>query len=167
MKKTAEISEDGKYRYSLTRCWDVQRPTALWVMVNPSKANAVEDDPTITRCIGFSKAWGYGSMEVGNLFALVATDPNKLTDHPDPIGTFNDERLKDMVKRADIVIAAWGDNGIRHSSDRVDQVVPLLGPKVYALNVPGSPFLTKARQPRHPGRVHQTTTLKVWLEPGT
>ena len=167
MKKEAEISEDGIYRYSLMRCWDTQLPTVLWVMLNPSTADAVQDDSTISCCIRFSRSWGYGSLEVGNLFAFRATDPNDLKSHPDPIGPFNDERLKDMAKRADIVIAAWGDHGIRILPGRIDQVMSLLGTEVHALNAPGRSFLTKNEQPRHPGRLPKTTKPRLWVESGT
>ena len=150
MKKGAELSEDGIYRYSLTRCWDEQLPTILWVMLNPSRADASRDDNTITRCINFSRSWGYGSLEVGNLFALRTPNPIELMGHPDPVGPLNDEWLKRMVGRCDMVIAAWGEPKIPILFSRIDQVMPLLGPEVYAVNASDRPLLTAGGEPRHP-----------------
>jgi hypothetical protein len=161
MKRDAEISEDKVYRYSLKRCWDKQLPSVLWVMLNPSKADAYQDDHTITMCIHFSESWGYGKLEVGNLFALRSTDPTVLKDHPNHIGPLNDEWLKDMAKRADRVVAAWGDHGSTFPN-RIRQVLPILGPEVYALSVPNESFLTKKQQPRHPSRVSKSADLKLW-----
>lgn len=78
MKKGAVISSCGKYRYKLWRVWDHSKPLVLFVMHNPSKADADIDDPTITRCINFAKSWGYGGFYVGNLSAYRATDPKEL-----------------------------------------------------------------------------------------
>lgn len=76
---TAIISPCGTYRYLLTRSWGDERgPKALWVMLNPSTANADLDDPTIRRCISFSKRFGCTRLAVVNLFAYRATDPKEL-----------------------------------------------------------------------------------------
>jgi hypothetical protein len=64
------------YRYELRRVWDAQLGLACWVMLNPSTADANEDDPTIRRCVNFARTWGYGGIVVRNLFALRATDPS-------------------------------------------------------------------------------------------
>ena len=78
MIKSAEISPCGLYRYSLTRKWEAWKGTVNFIMLNPSTADAQEDDPTIRRCIGFAKAWGYGGIVVTNLFAYRATNPKEL-----------------------------------------------------------------------------------------
>ena len=65
----AIISDCGKYRYQLWRKWDPSLPVVLFIMLNPSQADASEDDPTIRRCINYAKSWGYGGIYVGNLFA--------------------------------------------------------------------------------------------------
>src|SRR5262249_14212908 len=94
VRRAAVISDCGRYRYSLTRRWgDAAEPRALFVMLNPSTADAEQDDPTIRRCIGFAKAWGMGSLEVVNLYALRATDPAALLSAPDPIGPKNDTMI--------------------------------------------------------------------------
>lgn len=78
MEKKATLSDCGKYRYELSRIWDNSLPIVLFIMHNPSTADANEDDPTIRRCIGFAKQWGYGGIMVGNLFPYRATDPKEL-----------------------------------------------------------------------------------------
>lgn len=82
MQKGAVISECGKYRYRLWRIWDDTKPKVLFIMHNPSKADANKGDPTVTRCIGFAKSWGYGGLYVGNLIPYRSTDPDVLKDIP-------------------------------------------------------------------------------------
>lgn len=89
MEKTAIISEDEKYRYQLSRCWDETKPRILFIMLNPSTADANIDDPTIRRVISFAKSWGYGGVYVGNLFAFRSTDPKGLKQIADPVGENN------------------------------------------------------------------------------
>ena len=107
MQRTATISPCGRYRYDLTRRW-AAGPTALWVMLNPSTADADIDDPTIRRCIGFSKRDGYGSLTVVNLFAYRATDPKDLLTADDPEGPDNWWHVQRAVRSSDAVVFAWG-----------------------------------------------------------
>ncbi len=107
----ANISPCGQYRYSLTREWDENLPCVCFVMLNPSTADAAQDDPTLRRCKAFARAWGFGSLQVVNLFGLRATDPGKLRLHPDPIGPENDAYLDGAISRAGRVVVAWGRDG--------------------------------------------------------
>lgn len=102
--KSAELSECGAYRYELVRLWERGR-VVTWCMLNPSTADSSVDDPTIRKCVGFAKRWGYGGIRVVNLFALRATDPAALTRHVDPIGPRNERILRDL---SGDVVAAWG-----------------------------------------------------------
>ncbi len=103
----AKISACGLYRYRLSRTWDENADPVVFVMLNPSTADASEDDPTIRRCVGFARAWGAGGVVVVNLFAWRATDPRGLFFTDDPVGLANDVEIADacMGRR---VIAAWG-----------------------------------------------------------
>jgi hypothetical protein len=80
----------------------------MWLMLNPSTADASVDDPTIRRCISFAKLWGYSAILVGNLYALRATDPDELQRHGEPYGIGNTLHLREMAMESDLVIAAWG-----------------------------------------------------------
>lgn len=106
----AVVSPNGRYRYRLTRRWRAVGPhdTCLWVMLNPSTADAERDDPTIRRCVGFARRWGYGAIEVVNLFAVRATDPSELPAWRDPIGPDNDVYIAAAAERAARIVAAWG-----------------------------------------------------------
>ena len=100
-----------EYRYLLTRRWGTGGTTCTWLMLNPSTATALEDDPTIRRCIDFSKSWGHNALHVVNLFAWRATAPFELRDVADPVGEHNDEFIKRLCHPGWQVIAAWGHHG--------------------------------------------------------
>ena len=110
MKREAIISKCGKYRYSLVREWNKNKGKVLFIMLNPSTADDKEDDNTIIRCINFAKDWGYGGLMVGNLFAYRTTYPKELFKTKEPEGKENLKYIKQMIKDADLVICAWGNN---------------------------------------------------------
>jgi hypothetical protein len=140
----AIIDISSTYRYLLWRSWDQQRPRLGFMMLNPSTADATQDDPTIRRCLGFAHAWGYGSLEVVNLFAYRSPTPKALGKVPDPVGPENDRYLLACTQRVQTLILAWGNHGSFHN--RHLQVLSLLadGQPLYCLG------LTQAGQPRHP-----------------
>ena len=86
-------------------------PIAMIIGLNPSTADQTRNDPTITRCINFSRSWGYGGVCVTNLFGFRATAPTELKAHHDPIGKENDAWVHEMAKGAAITVAAWGNHG--------------------------------------------------------
>lgn len=112
------FSKNKLYRYSLSRIWNKKLPRALFIMLNPSTADHITNDHTICRCRGYAKNWGYGSIEVVNLFAYRSTVFYKLFYVDDPIGPKNDKIIKDAIKRAKIVIAAWGNKGCYKSRNK-------------------------------------------------
>jgi hypothetical protein len=115
MKRNAVISADGLYRYSLERDWSGLSPLGRgyvnFIGLNPSTADAAEDDPTIRRMIGFTKLWGYDRMIVTNLFAFRATEPEDMKRANDPIGPENSWRCLEIAEGAALVVACWGTNG--------------------------------------------------------
>ena len=110
MKIQAIISQDKKYRYQLSRIWDEEKPNILFIMLNPSTADADVDDPTIRRVMNFSKSWGYGGVFVGNLYAFRSTDPKALRHTDDPVGEDNIEHIKELIGVTERVVYAWGNN---------------------------------------------------------
>lgn len=124
----AVISPCGAYRYSLSRDLGGHSPFAIFVMLNPSTADAEQDDPTIRRCIGFAKSWGCGKLFVLNLFAIRATDPKNMLSAADPEGPDNWEHFRrrfalgaheDPITRdKDVIVCAWGAHGAHRGQDR-------------------------------------------------
>jgi hypothetical protein len=145
MGRAAIVSGDGKYRYLLHRVWDAGKPRALFVMLNPSTADAEIDDPTIRSCIRLSKSWGYGSFEVVNLYAFRATDPRALAREPFPVGPDNSGAQDAAIERCDVVICAWGAHEIDTAlaRDLYDRAT-LHHPVCYCLGT------TKSGAPKHP-----------------
>lgn len=154
MKRAAVISECGRYRYRLYREWaPSERMPVLWVMLNPSTADASIDDPTIRRCIAFSRAWGYGALWVGNLYAYRSTDPAALWTMAadDARGPDNECHLYQMSCESALIVLAWGAPG--------GQTVPL------SMLTPGGLWClgkTKSGAPRHPLYVRGDTPLQEW-----
>lgn len=153
----AILSADGQYRYRLWRTLThpdqrtldgdhaADGGTVAFVLLNPSTADATTDDPTLRRCIGYAERWGFDRLEVGNLFAYRATDPDDLYAADDPVGPRNDEHLCDIGDAADLVVVGWGHygGGFPH---RLNAVVDLLGDDLAALDT------TATGQPVHPVR---------------
>jgi hypothetical protein len=108
----------GRYRYLLWRTWDETRPRLLWVLLNPNTADEQTDDPTLRRCIRFSREWQYGGLEIVNLFAFRTPHPHDLHRAADPIGSENDQYLATAAARAAGIILAWGEKGTYLQRDR-------------------------------------------------
>ncbi len=143
MQRGAVFDATDVYRYRLSRAWDPALPTACFIMLNPSVADAHVDDPTIRRCIGFARTWGYGALDVVNLFAYRTTEPRVLAEVADPVGPKNDAHILRALAGSSLVVAAWGCHGSLHG--RADEVTTLLGDRETAHL--GS---TRDGHPRHP-----------------
>tara|TARA_B110000116_G_C16653402_1_gene498363 strand:+ start:398 stop:874 length:477 start_codon:yes stop_codon:yes gene_type:complete len=141
LSSDALFSEDRIYRYALWRTWDENLPKALFIGLNPSTADEIQDDPTIRRCIRYSMDWGYGGYLMGNIFGYRSTDPYALKKIKDPIGNKNNFWLKKLHKQASITIAAWGNHG--NLLNRGKEVETLID-DLYCLR------LTKEGNPWHP-----------------
>ena len=108
----AVFSECKMYRYELYRIWDTRKPCVLFLLHNPSTADEIKNDPTIRRCIGFAKSWGYGGMFVVNICPYRATNPKDLIglEIPQNIKDGNDFYIKRAVEdKCDLSIAAYGN----------------------------------------------------------
>ena len=142
MKKGALFSKDRKYRYALWRTWE-EDSRVMFIGLNPSTADETKDDPTIRRCIGFAKRWGFGGLHMLNLFAYRATNPKELFKAKNPIGDENNYYLEMYFDAGGLNIACWGIWG--KYMNRGNEVIRLLG-KDY-LKCFG---LTKDNHPKHP-----------------
>ncbi|MHC4397425.1 MAG: DUF1643 domain-containing protein [Planctomycetota bacterium] len=143
MIKGAQFSKCRQYRYALWRTWQEGDGHVTFIGLNPSTADETEDDPTIRRCIGFAKRWGFGGINMVNLFAFRTTDPNNLKKVDDPVGDQNDRFLSMYCDPVGLNVACWGSRGA--FIDRGKKVIELLGTE--NLSCFG---LTKNVQPRHP-----------------
>lgn len=121
------FSRCRKYRYRLTRGVGYLMPV---VMLNPSTADAVVDDPTIRRLLGFAarglRAYPsqapvrYDGIDVVNLYGLRATNPKDMLAAADPYGPDNDAHLAAFCQwyRNQPIIVAWGTHARREAVDR-------------------------------------------------
>jgi hypothetical protein len=156
--KTTRFSPCRQYRYTLWRQWanvDVAHPRyAMFIGLNPSTADEVQDDPTVRRCINFAKAWGYDALCMTNIFGYRSTQPARMLARRDPIGPDNDGHLRRLAGGATIVVAAWGAHGAhRGRSARVRAMLPAL----HYLR------MTKAGEPGHPLYLPGVLTPTRWM----
>lgn len=156
MSGSAIISPCGAYRYELWRHFNPWKTrTVMFIGLNPSTADAAQDDATIRRCSAFAKAWGFGSLCMVNLFAFRATLPEDMFAAEDPIGEWNDDHLLRCAREADLIIAAWGVHGAHMA--RGDAVRRLI-PNLQCLG------LTQKGFPRHPLYLPSITEPRAWSE---
>ena len=108
ISRSADISNDKKDRFSLSRIWDSKKPKALYIMLNPSYADNESDDPTIRRLIFFSKKFKFGGFYVTNLFT-------QITPYPKELNMDNNSKKKnliiisELIKKSDLIVYAWGN----------------------------------------------------------
>jgi hypothetical protein len=156
----AILSPCGTYRYHLWRRWNPDLPTMVWVMLNPSTADAKADDPTIRRCVGFAKREGCGGISVRNVFALRATDPSELSKHPDPFGPKNEAYLLHArnVSLMTVLVLGWGarlaDKRLRDYYRRAEACCVTQKPNCFGV--------TKDGDPRHPLYLKGDAPLVPW-----
>lgn len=156
-RSTALYSACETYRYALTRDWAVGRKLAF-VMLNPSKATELANDPTIERCERRARALGYGAFTVTNIFALRETDPAKLRAHAAPEGPDNAQALQDAALWADDILCAWGVHGAHKGQGaRALATLRATGKPLFHLG------LTKQGHPRHPLYVAYATAPEPWV----
>jgi len=154
----AIYSDCQRYRYSLTRIWDDSGEKVLFLMLNPSTATELQNDPTVERCERRARALGYGAFSVTNIFAWRATDPRDMRAASDPVGPDNDAAILAAVDWADQIVCAWGAHGAH--LDRGQNVTRLLR----ATNRPLSHLgLTKAGHPKHPLYIGYKVQPMLWV----
>jgi hypothetical protein len=141
----ASFSDCLKYRFTLWRVWDIG-PTVNFLMLNPSTADDVTNDPTVERCERRAKILGFGGLFVTNLFAYRATAPKEMKLQLDPIGVGNDEAIIETASVCEMVVCAWGEHGSHRYRD--DEVFRLLrknhASKLHYLKI------SKGGTPSHP-----------------
>lgn len=153
----AVYSACESYRYALTRVWDSDLPRLTFVMLNPSKATELANDPTVERCERRARSLGYGAMRVTNIFAWRETDPARLKRAKAPEGQENARILFEAAQWADAVLCAWGVHGThRGQGARIAALLRSTGKPLLTLG------LTKDGHPRHPLYVGYSTHPVSW-----
>jgi hypothetical protein len=138
----AEFSECGKYRYSLWRIWDKEKPLVMFIGLNPSTAGVSDNDPTIRCVIKFAKQWGYGGFYMMNCWAYISSNPDDLRDHRwnELVCDWNDNMLtikKSVCKDVDF---AWGKFPIIKETGRERELKEMF-PNAFCIGQKnGSPF---------------------------
>lgn len=153
IQRGAVMSSDERYRLTLRRGWNLDAHYAMFIGLNPSTADANEDDPTIRRCVRFAHDWGYGGIYMLNVYAYRATDPKVMLKAEDPNGMGNDMGLRFYSRRAGIIIAAWGVNC---PIEREKEVCKIIDRPIHCLG------LTKDGRPRHPLYVKADTQPQLF-----
>lgn len=162
--KTAVLSEDGVYRYELTRTWRPDCAKMVFCMLNPSTADHTVDDPTIRRCMAFAAREGYGGIIVVNLFARRATNPVDLKGHTDKFncGPDNHKHITEAMKYAHRwgahFVCAWGANrAARYRWMDIGEMAAHYDVPLWQLNQP-----TQQGFPRHPLYLPSDAPLTVF-----
>lgn len=154
----AVISPCEQYRYMLERIWGRDHRLVTWVMLNPSTADAANDDQTIRKCRKFTQTWGYDGLRVVNLYAWRATDPRELWKAAYPVGPDNFYHIAMWAKSAALVVCAWGKTGPDElRSVEVKNQLKAIGCKPHYLR------LNKDGNPGHPLYLPGELTPQEWL----
>lgn len=156
-RSLAVYSGCGAFRYGLARRWGAG-DLLVYVMLNPSTATELANDPTIERCERRARMLGYAGLAVVNLFAYRATRPRDLICAGDSVGPLNDRAIRLAAARAGAVLCAWGNHGTHQG--RAAQVIKLL-------RETGRPLLhlglTGIGAPRHPLYVAYAEKPRLWI----
>ncbi|MEP5760811.1 MAG: DUF1643 domain-containing protein [Litoreibacter sp.] len=153
----AHYSDCERYRYDLTRVWDPKGRKVAFVMLNPSTATEIQNDPTVERCERRARALGFGAFRVCNIFAWRDTDPKKMRRASKPIGDANDQAIQEACTWADTIVAAWGTHGEHLTrGPAVESLMRATGRPLYHLG------LSKAGHPKHPLYISYATQPTVW-----
>ncbi|WP_432448179.1 DUF1643 domain-containing protein [Aliiroseovarius marinus] len=157
-QSTAVYSDCESYRYMLTRIWDPAGRKALFIMLNPSTATEVQNDPTVERCERRARTLGFGAFRVTNIFAWRDTDPRKMRAAEEPIGPGNDAAILESCPWADQIICGWGAHGAH--LDRGNQVEALLRGTGLPTHHLGQ---TKDGHPKHPLYIAYAQQPERWF----
>ena len=154
---TALYSPCERYRYALTRIWDGAGDRVLFVMLNPSTATEVQNDPTVERCERRARTLGFGAFRVCNIFAFRATDPKVMRTAPDPIGPDNDAAIAEGAAWADRIICAWGTHGaFLQRGAAVERLLRATAQPLFHLG------LSKGGHPKHPLYIGYAQQPRPW-----
>lgn len=152
----AVFSFDKKYRYILGRKWS-NKGKCLFILLNPSTADAFKLDPTITRAYNLSKKLGLGELIILNIFAIRGSNPEIIKKVSDPIGPLNNYYIKKYVKKSDLIILGWGNHGkINNRSKEIIDIIKKVKKEIYVLDI------NKNGEPKHPLYIKSDIKIKKY-----
>jgi hypothetical protein len=165
----ATFDATRRYRYVLWRRWGSRTSRVLFVMLNPSTADEHVLDPTVRKCVRWAQSWGFGAVDVCNVFAWRSTDPKLLYTLDDPVGPENDHWIQQTAMMAAMVVVAWGKHGaLKGRAAAVAQMLEKHKPYCLGVNADGSPehplYIANAMKPvpwRTPSLASQTRRASV------
>ena len=153
----ARYSDCEQYRYALTRVWKLEASRVVFVMLNPSTATEVQNDPTVERCERRARTLGFGGFQVVNIFAWRNTDPKKMRAAKDPIGPENDHTILESCQWGDQIIAAWGTHGAHlNRGSMVEKTLRKSNKPVFHLGI------SKGGHPKHPLYIAYSQKPEQW-----
>lgn len=160
----AEFSDCMRWRYKLWRNWKTtgKGRIAVFCGLNPSTADAVVNDPTVTRCIRFAQKWKYTGMIMLNAYAFRATDPDVMVAAPEPVGRHNDDAIAACTNSGHLFVVAWGGSLSPKQrrqvgwDERIAKILTLTKLTPHCLGV------TKDGSPRHPLYMRSDSKPRVW-----
>lgn len=160
----AVYSSCERYRYTLTRDWGGGAgplgARALFVMLNPSTATEMQNDPTVERCERRARALGFGAFRVCNIFAWRETDPAAMRRAAEPVGPANDAAIAESCGWADFILCAWGTHGAHMArGPAVEGLMRATGHDLHCLG------LTKDGHPKHPLYIGYAEVPRIWASP--
>lgn len=174
IRSDAEISNCGKHRYSLTRFWDEDKPKICFIGLNPSRADASFNDPTITKCIKFAQRWTerhlqfdtpnelrYGGLYFMNLYSFRSPEPKILKQAISVGDAYQDKtdyKLVEIIDQCISVVCCWGSwNFIEHRSKEVLALIKKRERLMYCLGT------NKDGQPKHPLYLKDASELQQYV----
>lgn len=156
VQRDADISPDGRCRWSLKRIWEPAKGLVLYVGLNPSRADKKIDDMTVKKGMGFARAWGFGGTMHGNAYPFITPYPKDLAECVREEIEKNDAKLIEMARLASVIVLAWGS--FPQFKTRFDQVAELLKPWT-----PICLGLTKSGFPHHISRIAYSTRREKYF----
>lgn len=167
MDKGAVISDCEKFRYKLWRRWNPELPWQVWIMLNPSTADAETDDPTIKRLVKRATNTGFGGIMVFNLYCLRATDPSELWLADDPCGPEGIRYLYQIptlsvLPEGGQIVCGWGEHAKKpRVAIFTDYLAMEMACKLHCLDT------TKSGQPVHPLYQSYKKEPRLWMDRDT
>lgn len=153
----AEFSPCRRYRYALGRRWLSGKRMLVWVLLNPSTADESVNDPTVRRCLDYSKRWNFDALVILNLFAFREKNRAAMKTETDPVGPSNRLAFRKYIAPNQQVLCAWGTDGMHRRQDaQAKKWIEEEGGQLFILR------LNQNGTPAHPGRLPKTLNLQVW-----